>query len=97
MARFDVFRISDGTLVLDCQSNGLTHLNTRFVVPLWPPANAPLAASRMNPVLKIDGKDFVMVTQFAAAVALVQLREQVTTLSDSHFSILAALDFLIGG
>ena len=97
MARFDVFRLTDGTFVLDCQSDGLMHLNTRLVVPLWPPANAPLAAARMNPVLKINGQDFVMVTQFASAVALTQLREHVATLSDSHLSILAALDFLIGG
>ncbi|MGY0709320.1 CcdB family protein [Azospirillum argentinense] len=49
MARFDVHRRLDGPgFLLDLQANILRDLNTRFVVPLLPPGEAPLAAKRLN-------------------------------------------------
>ena len=34
MAKFDVYRSIDGSMLLDCQSDLLRHLNKRFVAPL---------------------------------------------------------------
>ena len=49
MARFDVYRGTGGAdLLLDCQSDLLRDLNTRFVVPLQRPENAPQPARRVR-------------------------------------------------
>ena len=70
MARFDVYvGLGGADLLLDCQCDLLRDLNTRFVVTLMLPENAPQPARRLNPVFHVAGRDYVMVTQFAAAVA----------------------------
>ena len=40
MSQFDVYRIPDGPLVVDCQTDLLNYLQSRFVVPLLPPPQA---------------------------------------------------------
>jgi toxin CcdB len=98
MARFDVYRgVGGADLLLDCQSDLLRDLNTRFVVPLQSPENAPEPARRLNPVFEIDGKRYVMVTQFAAAIALRECGGFVTSLADQDTVIMNAVDMLISG
>ena len=98
MARFDVHRgVGQADLVLDCQSDLLRGLNTRFVVPLQRPGNAPLPARRLNPTFEIDGQTYVMVTQFAAAIAVRDLGEVVASLKAEDATITNALDMLISG
>jgi len=99
MARFDVFKRSDGEAgyLLDCQADLLSHLNTRFVVPLLPMDAAPRPAARLNPVLEIAGLPHVMVTQFAAAVLTRELGEKATSLSEQDTTVTNALDMLITG
>jgi toxin CcdB len=98
MAQFDVHRLSPGGgLVLDCQSDLLQQLNTRFVVPLIPEEDAPQPARRLNPTFVIDGESFVMVTQFAAAVHSNELGEAVASVRDQSFEVIGALDVLISG
>jgi toxin CcdB len=63
MARFDVYRgVAGADLLLDCQSDPLRDLNTRFVVPLMRRDLAPQPARRLNPVFCIDDQDYVLVT-----------------------------------
>ncbi|OWK31697.1 CcdB family protein [Sphingomonas mucosissima] len=97
MAKFDVFRTSEGWLALDCQSNSLSHLNTRLAVPLMPLANAPLPAARLNPRFVVDAQEVVMVTQFAAALPISELRHQLCRLDQHDYEISNALDMLISG
>lgn len=97
MARFDVYRMPDGTYALDCQADGFQHFNTRFAVPLRPIDDAPIAARRLNPVFTVEGRDVVMVTQFAAAIALRVLGDHVASLADHDAQITAALDMLLTG
>jgi toxin CcdB len=98
LPQFDVQNIkSGGGLVLDCQSDLLEQLDTRLVVPLIPTARAPTAAKRLNPIFLIDGKEHVMVTQFAAAVHRRELGEVVTSLRNHSFEIVGALDVLVSG
>lgn len=99
MARFDVFARADGSpgYLLDCQTDLLANLNTRFVVPLLPLNAAPRPAARLNPVFDIAGLPHVMVTQFAAAVLTRELGEKVASLSDQDTSVTNALDMLISG
>jgi len=98
VARYDVHEVGEGRgLVVDCQANTLSHLNSRFVIPLQLPTIAPLAARKLNPRFEIDGVDYVLVTQFAAAVPLRSLGRIVTSLRDEDARIKDALDMLMFG
>lgn len=98
MSQFDVHRLnSTDTLVVDCQSELLDQLNTRFVVPLVPRDQTLKPAERLNPVFAIGGRDYVMVTQFAAAVERRELADVIFSLSDRSFEVVGALDVLISG
>lgn len=98
MARFEVFANRDGPgYLLDVQADLLRGLNTRVVVPLLPKDRAPKPASRLNPTFLLDGSDYVMATQFLAAVPLNILGTPVHNLAHQDTTITAALDFLFGG
>jgi toxin CcdB len=98
MARFDVYRQPGGPgYLLDCQADILSILNTRFVVPLLPPEEAPRAGERLNPAFRIAGKRVVMYTQFAASVPVGDLGKPVDSLSNEHRPIMNALDMLMTG
>lgn len=98
MARFDVHAGPTGReLLLDCQADLLSHLNTRLVVPLMAPDYAPKPAGRLNPLFEVGGKPYRMVTQYAAAIELRSLGPVVTSLEDRDREIMNALDVLISG
>ncbi len=98
MARFEVYRTADGkVLLLDCQADLLADLNTRFVVPLLPQPAAPKPAGRLNPIFEVEGIAHVMVTQYAAAVALRELGTKVASLVEHEREITNALDLLLTG
>ncbi len=98
MARFDVHANAvDLGYLLDVQADFLENLLTRVVVPVMPPNFAPLPAGRLNPILRIEGKDMVMVTQYLASVPRSLLQTPVTNLADRSNDIQNAIDFLIVG
>ncbi len=97
MAQFDVWRTSEGALVIDCQSNLLKHLNTRLVVPLLHADQFDAVARRLNPLFTIEETDYVMYTQFTATLPVSQLSEIVMNLDDDSLSIIGALDVLLTG
>jgi toxin CcdB len=96
MAQFDVHRLGGG-LVLDCQSDLLSHIASRFVVPLVPQPDAPTPVRRLNPAFEVGGEAYVMVTQSAGAVGRQQLGPVVASLADRSFEITDALDVLLSG
>jgi toxin CcdB len=96
VAQFDVHRLGDG-LVIDCQSDLLDQIDSRFVVPLVPRGNAPKVAQRLNPVFEINGESLVMLTQAAAAVRRRELGPVVASFAERSFEITGALDVLISG
>ncbi|MBT2133508.1 CcdB family protein [Croceibacterium sp. LX-88] len=98
MAQFQVHRLTAGkTLVLDCQSDLLDPIDSRFVVPLIPLKDAPQPARKLNPVFSIGGEDYVMLTQAASAVHRRELGETVGSLAEHHIEIVGALNVLISG
>jgi len=98
MAKYDVFaRRGAAGFLLDCQADLLTDLNTRFVVPLLPEADAPRPARRLNPVFDIGRDRYVMVTQYASAIPARELGERVLSLDERADEIGNALDMLIVG
>lgn len=98
MARFDAFANPEGAgYLLVVQAGILDHLNTRVVVPLLPPSEAPLPARILNPVFDIGTDSVVMVTQFMAAVPCTLLKNPLTTLESRRGEIVAAIDLLMQG
>lgn len=97
MAKFDVYRRTDGRYLLDCQADLLTYLSTRFVVPLSPVSRVPRPAARLNPLFELDDQTLVMMTQFAAAVSVRDLGKRIASVADRDTDISNALDMLIIG
>ena len=98
MPRFDIFKNGDGTgYLLDVQSDLLSGLNTRVVVPLLPITSAPSPAQRLNPVFGIEGQELVMATQYMAAIPEAELRSRIGSLAEKQDEISAALDMLLLG
>lgn len=98
MARFDAYRSKAGkAMLLDCQADLLSDLETRLVVPLLPQPDAPAPARNLNPSFEIAGESYVMVTQYAAAMEVRELGPKAASLADHSHEIMNALDFLLTG
>ena len=97
MARFDVIKTKSDALVVDCQSEFLDYLQTRFVIPLLPPDLEPKIAERLNPVFLIEGQNYVLYPQFSASIAVRELGTPVASLANQHSQIIEALDMLVSG
>jgi len=104
MARFDVFpnpgpHATTTPFLLDVQSDLLDGLDSRMVVPLrslehFAKVKLP---TRLTPVLKVDGRDYLLETPQMGAVPQRILKAPVTSLAEEQPSITAALDFLFQG
>lgn len=98
MPRFDLYPAPSGQgFLLDVQTDLLSGLNTRLVVPVLPAAAAPKPATILNPEFLISGVAHVMVTQFLSAVPASLLKAPSGSLASEADSITGALDFLYQG
>jgi toxin CcdB len=103
MARFDVRtnlnRASRERVpyLLELQTDLLAGLDTRLVAPLMPAARFGPPASRLNPVVRIGSRNFVMDTALIAGVPANQLGDRVASLVERSSEVLGALDFLVSG
>lgn len=96
MAQFDVYRVRGGALAVDCQSDILSALATRFVVPLSP-AEAKLTANqRLSPVFPVDGKDWMLMTPLARTIHVRDVETTLTSLAFDRYAIQRAIDILTG-
>jgi toxin CcdB len=62
-----------------------------------PLAELPRPAARLNPVVDIDGEQYVMLTQSMSAVPVKLLKQSVGSLADRYDEIVAAMDLLLQG
>lgn len=97
MARYAIYRLRSGRLVVDCQADVLSALPTRFVAPLVEPEEVPRLITRLHPRFTIDGHIRVMVTQEAAAILVSEIAEEIGSLIEHDTVIANALDMLIIG
>ena len=98
MPKYDVFPNPSGDgYLLDVQTDLLSDLNTRVVVPLLPPSSAPKPATRLNPIFNLEGQPVVMATQFMAAVPNGILKTSVGKLDEELEKVTSAIDMLIQG
>jgi toxin CcdB len=98
LAQFDYYPRRQGAgFWVDCQSDFMSHYDTRFVIPLLPLPEAPIPAGRLNPLFEIEGETHALVTQFAGSIPARELRHSAGSLTDDSFRISNALDFLFSG
>ena len=84
--------------LLVIQSDLLDGLHTTVVVPLCPEhLAAPAAISRLNPVLKLEGTQFVALIPQITGIDRKHLGRHVADLSGWRTQIVTALDVLISG
>ncbi|MEZ5791133.1 MAG: CcdB family protein [Nitratireductor sp.] len=98
MGKYDVYPDPAGKgLLLDVQSDLLGDMNTRVVVPLLKPADAPIPARRLNPSFEINATRYVIVTQYLAAIPTSVLGKPVANLSNHFDEITNAIDMVFQG
>ena len=101
MPQFDVFqnpRAGMFPLLVDVQSELLSSLSTRVVVPMTTAkklGRKPL--SRLNPMVKLDATEYILVVQELAAIPVTALGKHVASLAAHRCDVIAALDLLITG
>lgn len=96
--RFHVYPNPAGNgFLVNVQSDLLSHLNTRIVIPLMPLDEAPKPANILNPRFEIGGKPHVMLTQYMAAFPANKLNNEVLNSTVRQDEIFAALDLLFHG
>lgn len=84
--------------LLDVQSDLVSELATRVVVPLSPLDGSGAVPMRtLSPVLEVAGAAHVMLTPQLAGIPRRELGEGVADLSGQRAEIMAALDFLFTG
>lgn len=104
MAQFTVYENSNNATkkiypyLLDIQANLLDALRTTVVIPLCPASLVSGAAiSKLCPVLTIDRKEYVALTQQIAGIDRKLLGKEICNLCSYRSEIIEALDFLISG
>jgi toxin CcdB len=101
MPQFDVRRNPRGgayPFVVDLQSESLGRLATRIVAPLVAVKRyAPKPITRLNPIARIKGTDYVVVMQDLASILASELGEIVGSLGDRRSELIAALDLVFTG
>ncbi|NRQ01156.1 CcdB family protein [Marinobacterium sp. xm-d-530] len=97
MARYDVYRLKDGGLVVDLQADLLDSLSTRVVAPLLDVGGAFKPAVSLNPVFAVDGEQRILAIQFLAAIPNRELQDYVCSLSSDEQIILKSIDMLFSG
>jgi toxin CcdB len=97
MARFDLYRNGSDGYFLDVQTDLISGLGTRLVVPLLAADRVPQPIRRLHPIFEIEGHRFVMATHFMSAVAASQLKQPVGNLIAHYDAIVAARDMIFLG
>lgn len=103
MAQFDVHRNRNPRsrrvvpYLLDVQSDLLSGLATRAIVPLVRAGDIRKPATHLNPTFTVQSTKVVMSTAELAGIPVEMLGERVATLKLRRDDIIGALDFLFTG
>lgn len=103
MARFDIYANPGRNhrnipYLIDVQSNVISGLATRVVVPLRPLAEfSPVTLPPdLFPLIVIDGEDYVLDTPQLGAIPAHELKTRIASAREDQFDIQAALDRVFG-
>lgn len=96
MAQFDVFRLADGLLVVDLQTDLIGLDATRIVAPLLEEGRH-VAFPDLTPVVTLDGRRWVVRIPQLSAVPAQLLGAKAGTLREARDALLRAIDILTHG
>lgn len=96
MAQFDLYRLANGVLVVDVQTDLIGIDASRVVAPLRE-VGAYAAFPGLTPEVAFDGARWIVRIQELAAVPGHELGNQVGSLAGDRDAIKRALDILIDG
>lgn len=97
MAQFHVYRLPDGRLILDLQSD-LIDTGSRVVAPLIGVQGGPRPLTRLEPIFQIEGVAYALHTAEMAAIPSRYLAgEAVQDLTAQDYEIRRALDMVFSG
>jgi len=101
MAHFDLYRNARSTrlpFIVDVQTDFLSRLTTRVVIPLTPLGSyGARPITRLHPVVNVEGVPHVLLTNELAAVPASTLRSPVGSLLAERSTMIRALDLLFTG
>lgn len=101
MAQFDVFKNPRGgafPLLLDMQTDLLSRLATRVVVPMASLKKyGAKPIGRLNPIVVVRGVEYVSVFQELAAIPTSALGERLESVAGRRAELVAALDLMFTG
>nr|WP_315252889.1 CcdB family protein [uncultured Duganella sp.] len=104
MARFDIYgntgkNRSKVPFLLDIQSNVISGLATRIVIPLRPLSLLPSVhlPTDIFPMIDIDDKQYFLDTPQLGAIPLAELKNKVGSARNRQAAIQGALDRVFGG
>lgn len=84
--------------LLDIQSDIIGDLHTRLVIPLFPLSKyTSVPAKRLNPVMNVEGRDYLVMTHEMASIRSSQLGAEVVDAHSYRQPVKDALDFLLDG
>lgn len=84
--------------LLDVQSNLLSDLGTRIVIPLYGIKYAKnMAMTTLTPEFEVEGKKFILMTPQMAGISVKDIGAEVVSAESRRYDILAAIDLLITG
>jgi len=96
MAQFDVYRLSDGQLVVDLQTDLIGIEASRIVAPLRD-AGKYAAFPGLTPSVEVAGQEWIVRVQELAAVPGAELNTPMGSLEAYRDQLKRALDILIDG
>jgi len=97
MAQFQAYRLTDGRLLLDLQTD-LIDTGSRVVAPLIPLSEGPARIRRLEPAFEIGGVAYVLHSAEMAAVPAALLKgPPLADLSGFDYEIRRALDMVFSG
>lgn len=96
MAQFDVFRLSEGLLVVDLQTDLIGIEASRIVAPLREDGRYA-AFPGLTPRVSLAGQTWIIRVQELAAVPGAELKDNVSSLASERDALKRVLDMLIDG
>ena len=96
MAQFDLYRLNDGLLVVDLQTDLIGIEASRIVAPLRDVGRYTTFPG-LTPVVEVDGQSWIVRIPELAAVPAAELRNRVGSLIEHRDALKRALDSLIDG
>jgi toxin CcdB len=96
LAQFDIYRLRDGQLVVDLQTDLIGIDSSRIAAPLRDKGRYATFPG-LTPTVEVEGQMWIVRVQELAAVPAVELRDRVGTLAHHRDALKRALDILIDG